>query len=308
MKRKIILFLSAALLFSAFSFFAVNANNGSCGATAAWNFDSDLGTLYISGNGAMTDYEKETDVPWHHLRDDIVYISVSEGITRIGNNAFRHLENLLSVNLPSTLETIGSKAFAYCYTLRDIKIPSTVKAIGESAFYYCKNIADVTLPSAVTEIKKDTFFGCQSLVSLKMGDNVKTVGEGAFYFCIKLSNLKLSNTIEKIEKNAFNYCEALKVFTCVMSDDDWASVDVASGNECLTSARRYSGESIIGDTDGDGTLGANDAIYLLYNIFFGNENYPIEQNRDFNKDNAITADDAIYLLYHVFFGSQQYPL
>lgn len=308
MKRKIVLFLSAVLLFSAFSHFCTNANSGSCGTAAVWNFDSELGTLYISGKGVMTDYSKETDVPWHHLRDSVVQVSVSEGITHVGDNAFRHLENLLSVNLPKTLETIGNKAFAYCYRLCDINIPDSATAIGESSFYYCKNIASVVLPDGITEIKKDTFFGCQSLVSLRMGNSVKTIGEGAFYFCIDLSNLKLSSSIESIEKNAFNYCESLKAFTCVMSDDGWENVVIASGNDCLLSARRINEDYIVGDIDADGTIGANDAIYLLYNIFFGEGSYPLMQDCDFNNDGVKNANDAIYLLYYVFFGQSQYPI
>ena len=64
----------------------------------------------------------------------------------------------------------------------------------------------------------------------------------------------------------------------------------------------------LGDLDGKSSVTADDAIYLLYNIFFGAETYPVNQACDFNGDRSLTAADAIYLLYHVFFGAETYPL
>lgn len=308
MKRIFALILTAILLLSAFPFVSVNAGNGICGETATWEFDSELGVLYVSGNGDMTDYEKGSDVPWYHYRNSILQVSVADGITHIGKNAFRNLEKLTTAKLSSTLKTIGENAFAYCYTLNNISIPSTLEAIGESAFYQCKALKEVTVPNGVTAIEKDTFFGCQALVSVKMGDSVKTIGDGAFYFCVKLSNLKLSASLESIGLQAFEYCEELKVFTCMMNDKDWEDVDIADGNDYLVNAKRFNGELMVGDTDNNGIVEASDAIHLLYNIFFGNDRYPITQDCDFNNDSTTSTDDAIYLLYHVFFGAERYPL
>ncbi len=63
-----------------------------------------------------------------------------------------------------------------------------------------------------------------------------------------------------------------------------------------------------GDLNSDGDVDANDAIYLLYNVFFGGENYPVTQACDFDSGGSVTANDAIYLLYHVFFGDDSYPI
>lgn len=57
-----------------------------------------------------------------------------------------------------------------------------------------------------------------------------------------------------------------------------------------------------GDIDGDGSITANDAVYLLYSVFFGKEVYPVHQLSDLNNDGISNADDAIHLLYNVFFG------
>ena len=65
-----------------------------------------------------------------------------------------------------------------------------------------------------------------------------------------------------------------------------------------------------GDTDGDGVLTTDDAIYLLLYIMFGEEDYPLSADAvaDLDTDGALTTDDAIYLLLHVMFGYEDYPL
>lgn len=64
---------------------------------------------------------------------------------------------------------------------------------------------------------------------------------------------------------------------------------------------------LIGDMNGDGYVDNADAIYLLYHAIFGENDYPLISEADFDKDGAVTNSDAIYLLYHAIFG-EQYPL
>ena len=64
---------------------------------------------------------------------------------------------------------------------------------------------------------------------------------------------------------------------------------------------------IRGDVNGDNSVNNADAIYLLYNVIFGDSAYPVNQDCDFNGDGIVSNADAIYLLYHVIFG-EAYPL
>ena len=63
-----------------------------------------------------------------------------------------------------------------------------------------------------------------------------------------------------------------------------------------------------GDVDGNEFVTTDDAIYLLYYVMFGGEDYPVNQDCDFDGNGFITTDDAIYLLYHIMFGEEDYPL
>lgn len=67
-------------------------------------------------------------------------------------------------------------------------------------------------------------------------------------------------------------------------------------------------EAVAGDVNGDGEKTSDDAVYLLYNSLFGDEEYPIEIFCDYNNDGVITAADAVYLLNNCLFGDEDYPL
>ena len=61
-----------------------------------------------------------------------------------------------------------------------------------------------------------------------------------------------------------------------------------------------------GDFTGDNIVSADDAIYLLYHVFFEGE-YPLNQDADYDHDGQVTDSDAVYLLYATFFA-EEYPL
>ena len=63
-----------------------------------------------------------------------------------------------------------------------------------------------------------------------------------------------------------------------------------------------------GDVDNDEDVDSDDAVYLVYNVFFGDGDYPVKQSLDFDGDGRETTDDAIYLLYYIYFGAESYPL
>jgi hypothetical protein len=86
------------------------------------------------------------------------------------------------------------------------------------------------------------------------------------------------------------------------------ATDAAGNTSSLTVTLTHLRDFLPGDVNGDDTVDSNDAIHLLYNVFFGEENYPVNQPCDFNGDGAVDANDAIYLLYNVFFGDEAYPL
>ena len=73
----------------------------------------------------------------------IVYLTVDEGITTIGQNAFSRCANLKVAILPEGLETIEEEAFAFCTSLTEFVVPSTVRDIQARAFMGCTGVTEV---------------------------------------------------------------------------------------------------------------------------------------------------------------------
>lgn len=62
-------------------------------------------------------------------------------------------------------------------------------------------------------------------------------------------------------------------------------------------------KAVDGDTDKNGVCNINDAIYLLYAVYFPFD-YPLDIPCDYNSDGETDINDAIYLLYHIYFGNE----
>lgn len=102
--------------------------------TLNWEFDADSGTLSIHGEGPMRDYSNAAP-EWEQYSDQILKVSLDDGITSVGAYAFYNYLNLTEARLPDSVEVIDVSAFDYDWTLRTITIPASLKYVGERAFY-----------------------------------------------------------------------------------------------------------------------------------------------------------------------------
>ena len=125
------------------SFFRAS-DRGTCGEKLVWSL-SDSGVLTISGEGNMTNWNSEYDVPWIRSYDKITTVYFSGNITSIGNYAFQECKKITSINLPETLTSIGKYAFYRCSGIESIKIPYSVNTVSEGAFNNCAKLSSVVI-------------------------------------------------------------------------------------------------------------------------------------------------------------------
>lgn len=85
---------------------------------------------------------------------DFRSVTIGEGVTDIGGQAFYNCSDLERVILPATVKRIGEKAFYNCVSLSQINTwnCSSLLAIGNQAFYNCASLTEFTLPVSVSSV------------------------------------------------------------------------------------------------------------------------------------------------------------
>ena len=162
--------------------------SGKCGDNVHWVLYV-TGTLVIYGTGAMTNYSPYSSAPWCSNGGDVKIAIIENGVTSIGQCAFRYCVGLTSVAIGNGVTSIGDEAFDNCTSLTSIVIPDSVTRIGDSAFDGCTGLTSVTIPDSVTRIGSHAFIRCKRLTSITIGNGVTSIGPAAFSSCGKLNSV-----------------------------------------------------------------------------------------------------------------------
>ena len=191
---------------------------GDCGATGnesnvKWSFDSETGTLTISGSGEMADYYFGTEAPWDTKKLNINNIVIGQNVTTVGNLAFYGCTNVTSIEIPNTVTSIGFFAFKGCTNVTSIMLSDNLTSIGFSAFQDCSQLTSLKLPVGVTSFGGTTFAGCSKLASIEILGDVTSIGVSEFNGCSSLTSITIPNKVTAIAEYTFNGCSKLESIT-----------------------------------------------------------------------------------------------
>lgn len=219
--------------------------SGYCGAenqeeSVQWKYDESTKVLTIFGNGPMADYEgiADTDVgtdndlrPWKPYLNQIAEVHIEEGVTTIGNSAFRGMTALKKANIPASIRDLGDYIFRYDKALEEViwaegfeaaettDVDSnqnanqnvyTGKYLPTSMFDYCYELGkgkELTewLPKSFEGIGCAAVRGTQFTVDFDHWSNLKYIGAYAFSMMPNLESFTLTNNIQiGMRKNASN--------------------------------------------------------------------------------------------------------
>ncbi len=249
-KKSFAAFLAVIMIFAVSPFAGIFMNaqalQGECGDSATWSFDASNGILSVDGTGEMSDFIKGA-APWNSYASEIKSVTVSDGITSIGDMAFYDCDSLSKVSLPEGLLTIGENAFADCGSLENIELPDSLTVIEDEAFYAC-GLENIIIPASVSSIGTDAFFWCvylekinvdsentsyssdengvlynadksvlmkypsgSKLYSFEVPESVVGFEDYAFENCYTLSEVLISSSVEDIGYGAFFNCYLEKI-------------------------------------------------------------------------------------------------
>lgn len=170
-------------------------------------------------------------------------ITISEGITTVGQNAF-YCKGITKVNLPTSLKQIQYQAFRGTTNLKSISLPKGLEVLGNRAFN-ASGITSIVIPGTVKTVEVNAFFqsyieqatiedGVEILDSaafrqcglkeITIPGSVKEIKDSCFSEIWGLSKVTINNGVEKIDGGAF-YGTAIKeieIPASVLTIDDSA--------------------------------------------------------------------------------------
>ncbi|MDE5614118.1 MAG: leucine-rich repeat protein [Treponemataceae bacterium] len=164
-------------------------------------------------------------------------VTIPEGVTSIGYDAFYGCTSLASVTIPEGVTSIGDDAFWWCTSLASVTIPASVTYIGDGAFYGCTSLKEIVFKGTVEQWQairgsgsgipgircKDGYVGIKDIpeylmmngtqvvgytgevpAALVIPDGVTKIGYGAFKGCTSLTSVKIPASVTEIGSGAFD--------------------------------------------------------------------------------------------------------
>ena len=189
-------------------------DSGYCGndtynQNLTWTFTESTKTLTISGTGGMRRYDNNTrKAPWYQYISDIENVIIEEGVTSIGECAFRSGSNINSLTVPSSLTLVQDRAFLYC-SIKNIYITSLeawcninfeeISSSPHCDHFYLNGteLYKVVIPDGITSLN-GTFSGFKGIISVKIPESVISIGHYAFYGCEQLTSIVIPKNVKSI--------------------------------------------------------------------------------------------------------------
>ncbi len=147
-------------------------------------------------------------------------VTVSNGITAIGERAFNNCGKLASVTIPESVKSIGAEAFRNCRKLEKVNYLGTIDRwaeiiFGENSLYSAKDlyingepVTEVKLTTA-TKVSDYSFHNFVNITSVKIPESVTSIGGFAFAACSGLETINIPSSVKAIGDMAFFGCNSL---------------------------------------------------------------------------------------------------
>ncbi len=186
------------------------------GAAMDWKFDVDTGTIvgYIGAD------VEELTIP-----SEINGVKIKTvGPSFVGSVMADFFSDSMKrtvkkITIEEGISNIGDYAFRNCTALENIELPQSLNKIGVEAFSGCKKMEEIIIPDNVEEIKGFAFMSCTSLKKISLGSEITSIPIWFAYRCTSLTDVSIAGTITSVASNAFEECSSLKEIPANISID-----------------------------------------------------------------------------------------
>jgi hypothetical protein len=130
-------------------------------------------------------------------------------ISDIAGSEFR-TALLEKVSIPNGVTSIGAEAFAFARQLKHVNLPNSVTSITGSTFRGCGALQDVNIPEGITIIPGNMFNDCSSITKMNIPDGVTIIGVSAFQ-AIGATSISIPDSVINILNQAFRYSQLVDI-------------------------------------------------------------------------------------------------
>lgn len=161
-------------------------------------------------------------------------------VVAIGEKAFYYCSEITSITMGDNIRSIGKEAFAFCGALSKVVLSEELTELSERAFYMCFNLGEASLSKTkLKSIGERAFEDCGYLSVAALPDTLETIGKEAFLYCNNMESVIIGKNVKYVGDFAFSKCYNVRTVYYMGTQQEFANINFAVGNDLLEPATKY---------------------------------------------------------------------
>lgn len=221
--------------------------SGNCGADAVFTVEKkgDRVVLTVTGKGDMTDWIENTEAPFYPYRDDVTDIVIGDGITSIGNYAFRGFSALERLDIAGSVVYYGACDFDMCPNLASLTVNEGTEVIGPKCFEKCSSLSSVSFPSTLRAIDFKAFRTCDALTDVSYNGTAREWKDNVRISMSSLGNAPIVNADIKFNPLSKKYLEMTSKLAKAVAEGGDGKLYIASPDLTVPGVKEKSGDTTL---------------------------------------------------------------